>query len=57
MTTQRLMEEAPMISHVEFVKIANSMARFPKSYLDTSQITVPTLVMHGENVPMVTEYA
>ena len=52
-TTQRLMEEAPTISHREFVKIANSMARFPRSDLDASQITAPTLVMHGEDLPAV----
>lgn len=52
-TTQRLMEEAPTISHAEFVKIAQSVARFPKSDFDASQITVPTLIMHGENVPAV----
>ncbi|WP_117591221.1 alpha/beta fold hydrolase [Haloprofundus halophilus] len=52
-TTQRLMEAAPTISHREFVKIANSMARFPRSDLDASRITVPTLVMHGEDSPAV----
>lgn len=52
-TIQRLMDEAPTISHAEFVKIANSVAQFPKSDFDASQITVPTLVMHGENVPAV----
>lgn len=52
-TTQRIMEEAPTIAHAEFVKIANSMASFPESDLDSSQITVPTLVMHGENIPAV----
>ncbi|WP_435075594.1 alpha/beta fold hydrolase [Halorubrum sp. HHNYT27] len=52
-TTQRLMDEAPTISHAEFVKIANSVAQFPESDFDASQITVPTLVMHGENVPPV----
>lgn len=52
-TTQRLMDEAPTIPHAEFVKIANSVAQFPKSDFDASQITVPTLVMHGENVPPV----
>jgi pimeloyl-ACP methyl ester carboxylesterase len=52
-TTQRLMDEAPTISHAEFVKIANSVAQFPKSDVDASQITVPALVMHGENVPPV----
>lgn len=52
-TTQRLMEDAPTISHREFVKIADSMACFPNSDLDASWITVPTLVMHGENLPAV----
>lgn len=52
-TTQRLMDEAPTIPHAEFVKIANSVAQFPESDFDASQITVPTLVMHGENVPAV----
>jgi pimeloyl-ACP methyl ester carboxylesterase len=52
-TTQRIMDEAPTISHVEFVKIANSMANFPESDLDPSKITAPTLVMHGENLPRV----
>ena len=52
-TTQSLMEDAPTISHAEFVKIANSMADFPNSELDASRITVPTLVMHGENLPAV----
>ncbi|MDZ5812624.1 alpha/beta hydrolase [Halorubrum sp. AD140] len=52
-TTQRLMDEAPTISHAEFVKIANSVAQFPESDFDASKITVPALVMHGENVPPV----
>lgn len=53
MTTQRLMEAAPTISHAEFAKIANSMAQFPASDLDASRITAPTLVMHGEELPTV----
>ena len=52
-TTQRLMEDAPTIPHAEFVKIARAMARFPKSDFDASQITAPTLIMHGENLPAV----
>lgn len=52
-TTQRLMEEAPTISHAEVVKIVRSMARFPKSDFDASRITVPTLIVHGENLPAV----
>ena len=52
-TTQRIMDEAPTISHPEFVKIADAIASFPESDLDASQITAPTLVMHGENLPAV----
>lgn len=52
-TTQRLMEEAPTIPHAEFVKIAAAMARFPKSDVDASRITAPTLIMHGEDLPAV----
>ena len=52
-TTQQLMEEAPTIPHTEFVKIAQSVARFPKSEFDASRVTAPTLVMYGENVPAV----
>lgn len=52
-TTQRLMEAAPTIPHAEFVKIAAAMARFPRSDVDVSRITVPTLIMHGENLPAV----
>lgn len=50
-TTQRLMENAPTIPHAEVVKIAESMAGFPKSDFDASRITVPTLLVHGEAVP------
>lgn len=50
-TTQRLIEEAPTISHAEIVKIADSVAAFPEGDLDASRITVPTLVLHGEHVP------
>lgn len=52
-TTQRLMEAAPTIPHAEFLKIARSVARFPKSNFDASRITAPTLIMHGENLPAV----
>ena len=48
-TVQRLMEEAPTISHAEFRKIARSTADFPESDFDASRITVPTLIMHGEH--------
>lgn len=52
-TTQRIMDGAPTIPHAEFVKIADSMASLPESDLDASQITAPTLVMHGEDLPAV----
>lgn len=52
-TTQRIMEEAPTITHGEFRKIVDSVAAFPKSDLDTSKITAPTLVVHGVNLPTV----
>ena len=51
MTTQRLIEEAPIISHREFVKITDAMASFPTSDFDGSGIPVPVLVLYGENTP------
>lgn len=50
-TVQRLMEDAPTIPHEEFVKIADATADFPKSDIDLSTVTAPTLVLHGERVP------
>ncbi|WP_158059081.1 alpha/beta fold hydrolase [Halorussus halophilus] len=50
-TVQRLMENAPTIPHEEFVKIADATARFPKSEVELSAVTAPTLVLHGEHVP------
>lgn len=50
---QQVMEEAPTISHTEFRKIAQSVARFPQNDFDGAQITAPTLILHGENVPAV----
>ncbi|WP_435362102.1 alpha/beta fold hydrolase [Haloarchaeobius sp. DFWS5] len=50
-TIQRLVEDGATIPHDEFVKIADATARFPKSDLDLSVVTAPTLVMHGEYVP------
>ena len=51
MTTQRLIEEAPTISHREFVKITDAMAGFPASDFDGAEITAPTLVLYGEHTP------
>ncbi|MFD1512332.1 alpha/beta fold hydrolase [Halomarina rubra] len=50
-TIQRVMEDAPTIPHDEFRKIIESVADFPDSDFDASAITVPTLVLHGENLP------
>lgn len=54
-TIQRLLEDAPTIAHDEFVKIADATARFPKSDVDLSTVTAPTLVLHGEHLPMANE--
>ena len=51
-TIQRLVEEAPTIPHDEFVKIADATAAFPAADLDLSVVTAPTLVLHGEHLPM-----
>lgn len=48
---QRLVENAPAISHAEFVKIADAVARFPKQDVDLGGVTAPTLVLHGEYLP------
>ncbi len=54
-TVQRLVEEAPTIPHAEFVKIADATAQFPKSDVDLSVVTAPTLVLHGEHLPTANE--
>jgi pimeloyl-ACP methyl ester carboxylesterase len=54
-TIQRLVEDAPTISHGEFVKIADATARFPNVDIDLSTVTAPTLILHGEHLPMVNE--
>lgn len=54
-TVQRLVEDAPTISHDEFVKIADATARFPKADIDLSVVTAPTLVLHGEHLPTANE--
>jgi pimeloyl-ACP methyl ester carboxylesterase len=54
-TVQRLVEDAPTIPHTEFVKIADATARFPEADVDLSAVTAPTLVLHGEHLPMANE--
>lgn len=56
-TIQRLVEDGPTISHAEFVKIADATAGFQNSNLDLSVVTAPTLVMHGEHLPMANDEA
>ena len=54
-TVQRLVEDAPHISHDEFVKVADATAGFQHETVDLSVVTAPTLVMHGEHLPMANE--
>ncbi|WP_396612158.1 alpha/beta fold hydrolase [Haloferax sp. S1W] len=48
-TIQRLVEDAPRISHAEFAKIATAMARFPQSDFDGSRVEAPVLLLYGEH--------
>lgn len=52
---QRLIENAPTIAHAEFVKIADATACFPKTDVDLSVVTAPTLILHGEHLPTANE--
>ncbi|WP_440990193.1 alpha/beta fold hydrolase [Haloarchaeobius baliensis] len=54
-TVQRLVEEAPQISHDEFVKVADATAGFQHERVDLSTVTAPTLVLHGEHLPTANE--
>ncbi|MFH5800990.1 alpha/beta fold hydrolase [Haladaptatus sp. CMAA 1911] len=54
-TIQRIVDESPTIPHAEFVKIADATARFPKDSIDLSRVTAPTLILHGEHLPMANE--
>jgi pimeloyl-ACP methyl ester carboxylesterase len=54
-TVQRLVEDAPTIPHGEFVKIADATAGFQKADVDLSVVTAPTLVLHGEHLPIANE--
>lgn len=54
-TIQRIVDESPTIPHTEFVKIADAVARFPVANIDLSQVTAPTLILHGEHLPMANE--
>jgi pimeloyl-ACP methyl ester carboxylesterase len=51
-TVQELVDTGPMINHTEFVKIVHSLAAFSRSgNVELSQISVPTLILYGENEP------
>ena len=54
-TIQRIVDESPTIPHTEFVKIADATARFPLANIDLSQVTAPTLILHGEHLPTANE--
>ncbi len=54
-TIQRIVDEAPRISHEEFVKIADATAKFSEADLDLSVVTAPVLVLHGEHLPTANE--
>ncbi|WP_256411637.1 alpha/beta fold hydrolase [Halorubrum rubrum] len=56
-TVQELIDTGPTISHVEFVKIVNSLVAFPRGgNVDLSQIDVPALILYGEDEPSLMRY-
>ena len=46
---ERLREGTPRMETDEFAKVIRALARFPEMDVDLSAITVPTLVVYGEN--------
>lgn len=55
---ERLREDGPSIDTDEFVKIVRSMTRFHELTVDLTRISVPTLVLYGENeLPFVKRHA
>jgi pimeloyl-ACP methyl ester carboxylesterase len=46
-----LMAADPPIAHAELVKIADATTAFPRSDLDPTAITAPTLVCYGDAIP------
>lgn len=48
-TIERLQADMPPIPFEEFVKIIRSLTSFPRLSVDLRAITVPTLVVYGEN--------
>ncbi|WP_440006084.1 alpha/beta fold hydrolase [Halomicrococcus sp. SG-WS-1] len=55
---ERLRETGPKMATDEFAKVIRSMTRFHELSVDLSAITVPTLVLYGENeLPFVKRHA
>ncbi len=55
---ERLRETGPKMATDEFAKVIRSMTRFHELSIDLSAITVPTLVLYGENeLPFVKRHA
>ncbi|WP_254544298.1 alpha/beta fold hydrolase [Halomarina pelagica] len=55
---ERLREAGPKMTTDEFAKVIRSMTRFHGASIDLSAITVPTLVLYGENeLPFVKRHA
>ncbi|KYH25108.1 putative aminoacrylate hydrolase RutD [Halalkalicoccus paucihalophilus] len=48
---ERLRAEGPRMETEEFAKVIRAVARFHETILDLPSITVPTLVLYGENEP------
>ncbi|WP_435194220.1 alpha/beta fold hydrolase [Natronomonas sp. EA1] len=57
-TIEALREDAPVMSTSEFTKVMRAMARFHEESVDRSQLTMPVLVLYGENeLPFVKRHA
>lgn len=48
---ERLQADAPGMETGEFAKVVRSLTAFPATEVDLSRISVPTLVLYGENAP------
>lgn len=50
-TIQRLQAEMPEMSTAEFTKVIRAIGTYRETAVDYTAISVPTLVLYGENVP------
>ncbi|MFB6169710.1 MAG: alpha/beta fold hydrolase [Haloarculaceae archaeon] len=48
---ERIRDEGPKMATAEFAKVVRAVAAFHETDLDLSAISVPTLVLYGENEP------